>query len=53
METGKINKLIRNTMQDKGLSKDFKHKEVMRLQDQKRKMAEDFLDSLEFMRKYK
>jgi len=53
METGKRNRLIRNTTTDKSLSKDFRHKEVMRLQDQKRKLAEEFLDSLEFMRKYK
>ena len=53
METGKLNRLIRNTTTDKSLSKDFRNKEVMRLQDQKRKMAEDFLDALEAMRKYK
>ena len=50
MENGKINGLIRKLHLTKDISSDSKNRQIIQLQDKKRKIANEYLDLLESMR---
>jgi glycyl-tRNA synthetase alpha subunit len=48
-QMAKINQQIRLIQSDEGRSNDSKNREILQLNDMKRKMAEEFLDATNFL----